>query len=83
MTVKKKRIQYIDALRGFCMILIIMNHCHFTFFNKEISQLLVNTRVPFFFFLSGLFFKQYSSFKEFCIKKLNQLVVPSPVAIAT
>lgn len=58
------------------MILIIMNHCHFTFFSKEISQLLVNTRVPFFFFLSGLFFKRYGGFKEFCLKKLNQIVVP-------
>ena len=76
MAEKKKRILYIDALRGFCMILIIMNHCHFTFFSNEIGQLLVNTRVPFFFFLSGLFFKRYGCFKEFCVKKLNQLVVP-------
>ncbi len=72
----KKRFVYIDALRGFCMLLIIMNHSHFTFFNEDINLLLVNTRVPFFFFLSGLFFKQYSCFKEFFIKKVNHLVVP-------
>lgn len=55
---KKERIQYIDALRGFTMILVVFHHVEcFGFFNfsyeSVIGQLFQSFRMPLFFFISG------------------------------
>lgn len=68
----KKRFEYIDALRGFCIIMIIVFHSKFTGIYHEINLVLI----PMFYMLSGLFFKRYSCFREFMLRKVNQLVVP-------
>ena len=58
------------------MLLVVMYHCKISIINDEIDMMFINIRVPMFFFLSGLFFKRYDSFKEFIVKKVNQLIVP-------
>lgn len=55
---KKERIQYIDALRGFTMILVVFAHVEmFGFFNfgyeTFIGKLFQSFRMPLFFFISG------------------------------
>ncbi len=68
----KKRLEYVDALRGFCIIMIIVFHSKFTGIYHHINLVLI----PMFFMLSGLFFKRNSCFREFIMRKVNQLVVP-------
>ena len=57
----KERIQYIDAMRGFTMILVIYSHvCIFCFkeYMMAFNDILFLLRMPCFFFISGwLFYK--------------------------
>lgn len=55
---RSKRIQYIDALRGFTMILVVFAHvetfCFFKFgYETFIGRLFQSFRMPLFFFISG------------------------------
>ena len=72
----KERLLYVDSLRGLCIILIVALHSKLTIINDDFNLMLINMELPTFFFLSGLFFKRYGSFKEFFVKKVNHLVVP-------
>ena len=52
----KKRIEYIDALRGFTMIVVVFYHVAlFTFKSEDsfVNQLFISLRMPLFFFISG------------------------------
>lgn len=53
----KQRILYIDAMRGFTMILVVMGHVMIDSFNLErtsaICQFFTSFRMPLFFFISG------------------------------
>ena len=55
------RIEYIDALRGFTMILVVYHHIAFWCFDNEelaYNEFFIKFRMPTFFFISGwLFFK--------------------------
>lgn len=72
-----KRIEYIDLAKGFCIILVvlyhILNHLHV---KSEYVYLLSTFRMPLYFFLSGLFFKEYEGFLGFLIRKINKLFIP-------
>lgn len=50
-----KRIEYIDALRGFTMILVVLHHVSLMGFGIEsvLGQWIVEFRMPLFFFISG------------------------------
>lgn len=56
----KKRIEYIDALRGFTIILVVLQHIVSMYFRgSDLSPLylsLQQVRMPLFFFVSGLVF---------------------------
>ena len=52
----KKRIEYIDALRGFTMILVVFYHISLMSFGTDssfVNQLFMSFRMPLFFFISG------------------------------
>lgn len=52
----KKRIEYIDALRGFTMILVVFSHVilfSFQFDNSFVNDIFISFRMPLFFFISG------------------------------
>lgn len=76
---KKERIQYIDALRGFTMILVVFGHVEvFSFFNNGYESLLGKFfqifRMPLFFFISGYLTYRDNDFFSFkhtidCLKK--------------
>lgn len=52
MTLPSKRIGYIDALRGFTMILVVFSHIYIPN-DTTINQFFVLFRMPLFFFISG------------------------------
>jgi len=71
--IKANRIEFIDLAKGLCILLVVMHHCLNYFIGKEVFAYL---RMPFYFFISGLFFKDYGSIFYFAIKKINKLIIP-------
>ena len=53
----KKRIEYIDALRGMTMILVVFSHVEMSTFDFNtptfVNDLFISFRMPLFFFISG------------------------------
>ncbi len=76
---EKERIDYIDLMKGICIILVVFNH---TGIMQGLSSAygwlngIVDSCVPVFFMLSGLFFSRYGSFGEFLGRRFRSLVVP-------
>lgn len=73
---ESKRIEYIDLMKGFCIVLIIMYHCGIVFHNDTLSTMFRDFRIPLYFFLSGLFFKEYGGLGDFGIRKIDKLLIP-------
>lgn len=71
-----KRIEYIDLMKGICIILIILLHSSVGFHYDYINDMLKNMRIPLYFCLSGLFFKEYNGFCDFVVRKFNKLIIP-------
>ena len=70
----KKRIEYIDLAKGFCILLVLAVHII-----PEIGKrydLLTCLRMPLYFCLSGMFFKDYGGFKNLFFKKADKLLIP-------
>lgn len=84
---QKQRIQYIDSLRGFAMLLVIVHHVSIYSFKVHpefsFNSILLTFRMPLFFFLSGfLFFKSdlfvdKTGYYAFLRKKLKVQIVPT------
>lgn len=68
-----KRIAWIDVAKGICIILVVLRHNQFDMFNLPFLNPL---RMPLYFVLSGMFFKDYGSLKVFFSKKTNNLIIP-------
>ncbi len=74
----KKRIEWVDMLKGLAIILVMLGHRQYggpaIFFKVEIYSF----HMPLFFFLSGIVFsiKKHSSFKQFLVKKIKTILVP-------
>ncbi len=69
---EKPRIEFIDLAKGICILLVVLMHCGFT----KGLPLLGALRMPLYFILSGLFFKDYGSLFNLIIKKTNRLIIP-------
>lgn len=73
----KNRIQYIDLAKGICITLVVLYH---VFYNLHYLPPVIKTlslfRMPLYFFLSGLFFKEYEGFFGFFLRKVNKLLIP-------
>ena len=87
----KNRIEYIDAMRGFTMILVIYSHvCVFCFkdYFMAFNDVLFLLRMPCFFFISGwLFYKatriwDQSTVKQVISNKLMVQIVPTFIFLA-
>lgn len=65
-----KRIEFIDLAKGVCILLVICYHCGLVNIFPGDKQL----RMPLYFVLSGLFFKDYG--RESICKKINKLIIP-------
>lgn len=68
----KKRIQFVDLAKRVCITLVVFAHC-----GCPLPLLgLEAVRMPLYFMLSGLFFKDYGGFFQLLVRKLNKLLIP-------
>lgn len=84
---KKKRIEYIDAMRGFTMLLVVYAHIQVTSYHilvndiNSFNTVFVKFRMPLFFFISGwvLYKKKriwdFPTSKEFITKKFKVQII--------
>ncbi len=77
----KERIEYIDLAKGICILLVVLDHIsdyrYFSDGNYPMNDIFEQTRMPLYFILSGLFFKDYQGgIKEFLLRKTNRILVP-------
>lgn len=84
--VEKERIQYIDAVRGVTMLIVVFQHIRaFSFGLYEddsiLSMVYLSFMLPMFFFVSGFasYKKVYTTVFKRIIEKFRQLVIPSVV----
>ncbi len=76
-----RRIEYIDLAKGICILLVVLDHIsdyrYFSDGNYPMNDIFEQTRMPLYFILSGLFFKDYQGgIKEFLLRKTNRILVP-------
>lgn len=69
----RPRIEFIDTAKGICILLVVMFH---TGIISEHTPILGMLRMPFYFTLSGIFFKDYGGFMPTLTKKINKLFIP-------
>lgn len=67
-----KRIEFIDLAKGVCILMVVMGHSGFPI---DIPGWEI-VRMPLYFILSGLFFKDYGSFMNFLVQKTNKILIP-------
>ena len=76
-TENRKRIEYLDLAKGLCIILVVFYHAKGILAREySFDPFLASFRMPLYFLLSGLFFRDYGGFKRFLTKKTNRLLVP-------
>lgn len=72
-----RRIDWIDLAKGFCILLVVVNHAAIVTRSSSSLELQAAAfKMPLYFILSGLFFKQYENFTGFLKRKTNKLVIP-------
>lgn len=76
-----KRIEYIDLAKGICILLVVLDHStnygYFSNGDYPLNDIFGQTRMPLYFILSGLFFKNYAGgIREFLLRKTNRILVP-------
>lgn len=72
----KKRVYWVDILRGLAMFLVVYGH---TSKSTEIKHIIYSFHMPLFFIISGManvFQKEDLSFKDFLKKKIKSLIIP-------
>ena len=84
----QQRLEYIDALRGFTMILVVFAHVETFMFSIEaqetfLSSLFQSFRMPLFFFISGFLsykvgqYWDYTLWKNLIYKRLRSQIIPT------
>lgn len=77
MSTNTNRIDYIDLAKGFCILLVIFHHVALYYHYRYSGWIpLRSFRMPLYYILSGIFFRQYSGFFDFIKRKTNKLVIP-------
>lgn len=65
------RVEFIDLAKGVCILLVIVLHCC-----KDMPNLAA-LRMPLYFMLSGLFYRDYAGVADFIERKFNRMIVPA------
>ena len=74
----RPRYAFVDLAKGFCIMLVVWHHIASTWGIESypLKETVSLFRMPLYFFLSGLFFKEYAGFFDFCRRKVNKLLIP-------
>jgi len=81
---KTKRIEYIDALRGFAIFLVVIHHiyvhCTHVYATYSYNHYIEQVQMPLFFFVSGFVFLKVREWnileiRQFFSKKITPLIV--------
>ncbi len=70
------RIEYIDAAKGIGILFVVLGHNHIKLEYPVIYQVVYSFHMPFFFLLSGMFFKADYGFVELTRRRFNSLLKP-------
>lgn len=74
---KRGRIEFIDLAKGFCILMVVWLHVfRATGVSVPLNELTAKIRMPLYFVLSGMFFKEYEGFFGFLLRKTNKLLIP-------
>lgn len=77
MKATSKRIEWIDLAKGICIFLVVFRHVSVALdMDYPLQTQFASFRMPLYFILSGLFFKQYEGFVGFLKRKTNKLLIP-------
>lgn len=68
---RKKRLDFIDLAKGICILLVVCFHAGAIMWTP-----LLLLRMPLYFMLSGMFYKDYGGFIALCTKKIDKLIIP-------
>lgn len=71
---EKKRIEFIDLAKGVCIILVVFTHLVPEL--NENLDFIGCFRMPLYFCLSGLFYKDYGGFRNLTIRKTEKILIP-------
>jgi fucose 4-O-acetylase-like acetyltransferase len=78
-----KRVEWIDTAKGICILLVVLHHLfanYGMYGDKGVLHdsyyFLQSFRIPLYYILSGLFFKEYGGIRFFIIKKTNKILIP-------
>lgn len=71
---EKKRIEFIDLAKGICILLVLAVHIVPELGKRY--EMLTCLRMPLYFCLSGMFFKDYGGIKNLIVKKADKLLLP-------
>ncbi|MGC1377200.1 MAG: acyltransferase family protein, partial [Anaerolineales bacterium] len=71
-----KRIEYLDVAKGIGILFVVLGHNHIKLEYPIIYQVVYSFHMPFFFLLSGMFFKTGYSLVELARKRFNSLLKP-------
>ena len=72
----KQRIEWIDTAKGVVILLVVLEHTT-GIASTPTGLVIKNFDMPLFFVLSGIFFNTYSCFKNFLIKKISGILIPT------
>ncbi len=77
-----ERIRSVDIAKGISIFLVVFGHSHLVLYLGDVNKGLGLFRLPFFFFLSGVFFRPAADFKNLFFNKTDALLKPYFVTMA-
>lgn len=69
----KKRVDWLDTAKALAIFFVVIGH---SLIPNDLRTYIYSFHMPFFFFLSGLFFSPKDSFKDFVISKYDKILKP-------
>lgn len=81
----EKRLDYIDKLRGFAILMVVMGHLYLPYTkdgsSHPVAEMIYSFHMPLFFFISGYLCEithkiDRIGYWQFCIKKATSLLIP-------
>lgn len=72
---KSNRLEWVDIAKGITILLMVIGH---TSIPEPISKYIWSFHMPFFFFVSGMFYSpdKYSKFKNLLSRRVYTLIIP-------